>query len=150
MTLAAAQADIANIPAGSTTYYRSPDDSALAVEVINNGGTLQSTGRVMPSQGYVDRVINTSTDNANISITIDNDGSPVEVSDDFGGVSIPGIPAPVQDILQSVQKNAGPYLNVLTDAENAAFASVDEYGHARLPGMPESIQESLGMLKKRM
>ncbi|MFG6471683.1 flagellar biosynthesis protein, partial [Klebsiella variicola] len=34
-TLAAAQADIANIPVGSTTYYRSPDDSALAVEVIN-------------------------------------------------------------------------------------------------------------------
>ncbi|MDX7436025.1 hypothetical protein SJ356_27170, partial [Klebsiella pneumoniae] len=29
-TLAAAQADIANIPVGSTTYYRSPDDSALA------------------------------------------------------------------------------------------------------------------------
>ncbi|RXY52697.1 hypothetical protein DD582_32425, partial [Klebsiella pneumoniae] len=26
MTLAAAQADIANIPEGSTTYYRSPDD----------------------------------------------------------------------------------------------------------------------------
>ncbi|HCJ3100363.1 TPA: flagellar biosynthesis protein, partial [Klebsiella pneumoniae] len=34
-TLAAAQADIANIPEGSTTYYRSPDDSALAVEVMN-------------------------------------------------------------------------------------------------------------------
>ncbi|MCL9624534.1 hypothetical protein, partial [Klebsiella variicola] len=48
-TLAAAQADIANIPVGSATYYRSPDDSALAVEVINNAGTLQPTGRKMPS-----------------------------------------------------------------------------------------------------
>ncbi|WP_440705322.1 SGNH/GDSL hydrolase family protein [Klebsiella pneumoniae] len=48
-TLAAAQADIVNIPEGSTTYYRSPDDSALAVEVINNAGTLQPTGRQMPS-----------------------------------------------------------------------------------------------------
>lgn len=47
MTLAAAQADIANIPEGSTTYYRSPDDSALAIEVMNVGGTLQPTGRVM-------------------------------------------------------------------------------------------------------
>ncbi|HFP9395575.1 TPA: SGNH/GDSL hydrolase family protein [Raoultella ornithinolytica] len=56
MTLAAAQADIANIPEGSTTYYRSPDDSALAVEVINNGGTLQPTGRQMPSQSYLDSV----------------------------------------------------------------------------------------------
>ena len=48
-TLAAAQADIANIPEGSTTYYRSPDDSALAVEVMNVSGTLQPTGRQMPS-----------------------------------------------------------------------------------------------------
>lgn len=54
MTLAAAQADIANIPVGSTTYYRSPDDNALAVEVINNAGTLQPTGRKMPSQEAVD------------------------------------------------------------------------------------------------
>ncbi|MFK1706938.1 hypothetical protein [Klebsiella quasipneumoniae] len=54
MTLAAAQADIANIPAGATTYYRSPDDNALAVEVINNAGTLQPTGRKMPSQEAVD------------------------------------------------------------------------------------------------
>ncbi|MEH5903892.1 hypothetical protein PO644_12700 [Klebsiella pneumoniae] len=53
-TLAAAQADIANIPEGSTTYYRSPDDSALAVEVMNVSGTLQPTGRKMPSQEAVD------------------------------------------------------------------------------------------------
>lgn len=50
MTLAAAQADIVNIPAGSATYYRSPDDSALAIEVINDAGTLVPTGRKMPSQ----------------------------------------------------------------------------------------------------
>ncbi|WP_228262574.1 hypothetical protein [Klebsiella pneumoniae] len=56
-TLAAAQADIANIPVGSTTYYRSPDDSALAVEVINNAGTLQPTGRKMPSQKTVDDLL---------------------------------------------------------------------------------------------
>ncbi|HCB0045909.1 TPA: SGNH/GDSL hydrolase family protein [Klebsiella pneumoniae] len=53
-TLEAAQADIVNIPAGSTAYYRSPDDSALAIEVINNTGTLQPTGRKMPSQQSVD------------------------------------------------------------------------------------------------
>ncbi|MCA4930976.1 hypothetical protein K1S05_16505, partial [Klebsiella pneumoniae] len=56
MTLAAAQADIANIPQGSTTYYRSPDDSALAIEVINNSGTLEPTGRKMPSQQAVDDI----------------------------------------------------------------------------------------------
>lgn len=47
MTLATAQADIANIPVGSTTYYRSPDNSLLAIEVMNVSGTLQPTGRVM-------------------------------------------------------------------------------------------------------
>ncbi|MEA5440857.1 hypothetical protein VBR56_29560, partial [Klebsiella variicola] len=56
MTLAAAQADIANIPVGSTTYYRSPDDSALAIEVMNVAGTLQPTGRRMPSQGDIDNL----------------------------------------------------------------------------------------------
>ncbi|HHO8515230.1 SGNH/GDSL hydrolase family protein, partial [Klebsiella sp. R81] len=55
-TLAAAQADIANIPVGSTTYYRSPDDNALAVEVINNAGTLQPTGRKMASYSFVEKL----------------------------------------------------------------------------------------------
>ncbi|ENG2548806.1 hypothetical protein ACIQOR_005838, partial [Klebsiella pneumoniae] len=45
MTLEAAQADIANIPAGSTTYVRSQDGSSLADEYINLAGTLQPTGR---------------------------------------------------------------------------------------------------------
>jgi lysophospholipase L1-like esterase len=57
MTLAAAQADIANIPEGSTTYYRSPDDTALAVEIINNGGNLVATGRLMPSIQTIDEKI---------------------------------------------------------------------------------------------
>lgn len=57
-TLAAAQADIANIPVGSTTYYRSPDDDALAVEVMNVSGVLQPTGRKMPSQELVNTLTN--------------------------------------------------------------------------------------------
>lgn len=54
MTLAAAQADIANIPEGSTTYIRSPSEKALALEAMNNGGVLEPTGRAMPSQEAVD------------------------------------------------------------------------------------------------
>ncbi|NEG91099.1 SwmB domain-containing protein [Leclercia adecarboxylata] len=57
MTLAEAQADIANIPAGATTYVRRADGSALADEYINNAGTLTSTGRKMPSQLSVDMVM---------------------------------------------------------------------------------------------
>ena len=56
LDIAQADADAGNIPTGSTAYYRSPDDSALAIEVINNGGTLEPTGRKMPSQTEVDQV----------------------------------------------------------------------------------------------
>ncbi|MGU6003831.1 hypothetical protein ACV1FH_08790 [Klebsiella pneumoniae] len=73
MTLAAAQADIANIPEGSTTYYRSPDDSALAIEVMNVGGTLQPTGRKMPSSmpmGYQSATAVSSGAANTIAITI--------------------------------------------------------------------------------
>ncbi|HBW7382036.1 TPA: hypothetical protein MFD22_000553 [Klebsiella pneumoniae] len=63
-TLAAAQADIENIPDGSSTYYRSADDSALAIEVMNVGGTLQPTGRKMPSQHAVDE----ASDSANLAL----------------------------------------------------------------------------------
>ena len=71
MTLAAAQADIANIPDGSATYYRSPDDSALAIEVINNAGTLEATGRKMPSQKYVDDSIAPFSPLLNLTLSSD-------------------------------------------------------------------------------
>lgn len=74
-TLAAAQADIANIPVGSTTYYRSPDDSALAVEVINNAGTLTATGRKMASYSFVEKLptLGKSGDHPNLVNFDDND-----------------------------------------------------------------------------
>ncbi|HHA3792543.1 hypothetical protein [Klebsiella pneumoniae] len=59
MTLADAQADIANIPSGSTTYVRSQDGSSLADEYINNAGTLQPTGRKMPSGAAVELMSDT-------------------------------------------------------------------------------------------
>lgn len=149
MTLADAQEDIANIPDGSATYVRSTDGSSLADEYINNGGTLEATGRVMPSQGYVDRVINISTDNTNITVTFDSDGGVVDVRDAFGGVNIPDIPSPVQDILKQIKKNASPFLNVLTDAENQAFESVCDFGSLRIPGIPVGIAEMLQATRKK-
>ncbi|MFG1172178.1 hypothetical protein AAFN90_00930 [Erwiniaceae bacterium CAU 1747] len=59
MTLAAAQADISNIPVGSVTYVRSSDDSALAVEYLNKAGALTATGRKMPSQKTVEQISTT-------------------------------------------------------------------------------------------
>ncbi len=59
MTIEAAQADIANIPEGSSTYVRSQDGSSLADEYINNGGTLTATGRKMPSGAAVELMSDT-------------------------------------------------------------------------------------------
>lgn len=50
---AAAQADIANIPVGTYTYVRSPDETYLALEYVNNSGTITPTGRKMPSQELI-------------------------------------------------------------------------------------------------
>ncbi|MDW6090938.1 hypothetical protein SBT29_27095, partial [Klebsiella pneumoniae] len=52
-TLAAAQADVANIPEGSTTFVRSIDDAFLAIEYRNVGGTLTATGRTMDAGGNI-------------------------------------------------------------------------------------------------
>ncbi|EPK0882713.1 hypothetical protein ACYB6H_26155 [Klebsiella pneumoniae] len=89
MTLADAQADIANIPEGSTTYVRSADGNSLADEYINNGGTLSATGRKMPSQEYIDdgftpgRVVESDTDVA-IAVTF-ADGSRSWLESGFDG-----------------------------------------------------------------
>lgn len=49
MTIAAAQADIAKIPDGSSTYVRSQSSLLLADEYINNAGVLVATGRSLPA-----------------------------------------------------------------------------------------------------
>ena len=103
MTLADAQADIANIPEGSTTYYRSQDDSALAIEVINNEGILSSTGRSMPSQMVVASVVQqanatdlrtdglrTSAESAYPYEVLDNEGKLAFYLDENGGTNMPG------------------------------------------------------------
>lgn len=56
MTLADAQADIANIPVNSFTYVRDQSGDALALEYQNVAGTLTATGRKMPSQQAIDDV----------------------------------------------------------------------------------------------
>ncbi|MDH7611493.1 hypothetical protein QAD10_19380, partial [Raoultella ornithinolytica] len=58
-TLELAENDVAagNISDGTITYVRSADSNALAVEYINNSGTLEATGRSMPSQEYIKELI---------------------------------------------------------------------------------------------
>ncbi|HCE8860370.1 TPA: hypothetical protein NHV36_005636, partial [Klebsiella michiganensis] len=51
---AQAAADDAKIPVGAVTWVRNAGDASLADEYINNGGTLEATGRKMPSQKSIE------------------------------------------------------------------------------------------------
>ena len=59
-TLADAQAaaDAGKIPVGAVTWTRSSDDDSLADECINNGGIVETTGRIMASKEYIDKIKN--------------------------------------------------------------------------------------------
>lgn len=83
-TLAAAQADVdaGNILSGAIAFYRSPNDSALAIEVINNGGTLEPTGRLMPSEKTINSALekklskySTQSEDENLIIITDSEGN---------------------------------------------------------------------------
>jgi hypothetical protein len=59
-SLTAAQSDISaeNILSGGYCWVRNTVDTTLADEYINNGGTLQPTGRKMPSYELIEPLIN--------------------------------------------------------------------------------------------
>ncbi|MDS7846624.1 hypothetical protein PTQ45_06980, partial [Klebsiella michiganensis] len=111
-TLAAAQADAdaGNIPVGSTAYYRSSDGISLAIEVINNSGTLQPTGVKIPSQTVVD---------ANTSVITGLDLDRVDVSPASLGTG------------QYYQISTGT-IATTTDTNWAASAPVAVAGYKRL------------------
>ena len=95
-TLAAAQADIANIPEGSSTYVRSPDSSALADEYMNVAGTLTATGRKMPSQAAIQAVL----DYISSLIATDDADSPLLTLNDEAGFRLAAFG------LNAIQSNA--------------------------------------------
>ncbi|HHT0323278.1 TPA: sialate O-acetylesterase, partial [Raoultella ornithinolytica] len=57
LTLAQNDTVAGNILDGTKCWVTNSSDSALADEYINNGGTLEATGREMPSQGAVDGAV---------------------------------------------------------------------------------------------
>ncbi|HCD1692378.1 TPA: hypothetical protein NPN58_001640 [Klebsiella pneumoniae] len=95
-TLEAAQADIANIPEGSSTYVRSPDSSALADEYMNVAGTLTATGRRMPSQAAIQAVL----DYISSLIATDDADSPLLTLNDEAGFRLAAFG------LNAIQSNA--------------------------------------------
>ena len=152
MTLAAAQADIANIPEGSTTYVRSADDTALADEYINNAGTLQPTGRKMPSYDSIKNLVGL---NENTRFIFPEDGEyefgiPFDVlledaehniiytlnsnkfkfygdvefdSVETGVITVNGVPVDINGILSPDEKD-----NLVTFSDMTKFSSADDAG----------------------
>ncbi|MDC0692648.1 hypothetical protein RZ761_07350 [Klebsiella pasteurii] len=113
MTLEAAQADIATIPEGSTTYVRSSDDAHLAIEYMNVGGTLVATGRKMPSAmptGYQSATAVSSSAANTIAITIPGllgDGSLIYFSSPImntGAVNVTVTDAKGNSVVRAIQK----------------------------------------------
>ncbi|ESN37030.1 hypothetical protein L365_02429 [Klebsiella pneumoniae MGH 19] len=116
MTLAAAQADIANIPDGSATYVRSADGSSLADEYINNAGTLEATGRKMPSQAGLDSL---------------------DARQDFTDSVIS--PQLSKTVL-------GWLIGFMNFEQTGLFGGFDETGGFRLAEMPDAVQDRLKQL----
>ncbi|HHJ4166461.1 TPA: hypothetical protein ACQJJV_006149, partial [Raoultella ornithinolytica] len=134
MTFADAQADIANIPDGSTTYVRSADGNSLADEYINNGGTLEATGRKMPSQAAVDSSLEAVTEinklitsdfvAAGYSAAItDPDGNAALLITDQAGVEVTEL---IVGGTTSIDAETFQYVEATTDpAGNVAFGIRD-------------------------
>ncbi|WP_254067442.1 hypothetical protein [Klebsiella sp. Q2] len=152
MTLAEAQSDIANIPSGSATYVRSTDGSSLADEYINNAGTLQPTGRKMPSYDSIKNLIglNENTrfifpedgeyefgipfdvllEDAEHNIIYTLNGNKVKFYGDAefdsvetGVITVNGVPVDISGILSPDEKD-----NLVTFSDMTKFSSDDDNG----------------------
>lgn len=148
-TLAAAQADAdaGNIPTGSTAYYRSADDSALAIEVVNTAGTLELTGRKAPSQHEIDKlneiVKNQSlspgffNDQSITSAAVDIDGNCIFITVDSGDVYVATASGMVSVSALAINSkntlcygfyNGNPVLQVNTDKQGAILSLTTKIG----------------------
>lgn len=162
-TLAAAQADIANIPEGSTTYYRSPDDSALAIEVMNVGGTLQPTGRKMISQAIFDALFSYVNSVMPQSYSASVLGWAIAFMnaertglfggfDESGGFRLAEMPDAVQDRLKQLGEYAlltsipGFHALMLDPDQKSGFAVAQDWG-LLLAGLDKSVQDEIADLK---
>lgn len=162
-TLAAAQANIANIPEGSTTYYRSPDESALAIEVMNVGGTLQPTGRKMISQAifdalfsYVNSVMPQSFSASVLGWTIafmnaEQTGL-FGGFDESGGFRLAEMPDAVQDRLRQLGDydlltSIPGFHALMLDSDSKAGFAVTQDWSLLLAGLDRSVQDEIADLK---
>ncbi|HBQ2909779.1 TPA: hypothetical protein L7V36_005097, partial [Klebsiella pneumoniae] len=148
MTLADAQADIANIPEGSATYVRSQDGSSLADEYINNGGTLVATGRKMPSQESIDGRVYLS-EGSELTRVIAA-GKPVLIQDELGRVYLAGMEAPVQEVLDRTDETNNSSVHLNRDSAGNVVLLQDENGQLYAPGLNGSVQDEFDRIRRKI
>ncbi|MGG7719610.1 right-handed parallel beta-helix repeat-containing protein [Klebsiella aerogenes] len=135
------------IPEGSLFSVRSANPDYWVDEYTNQGGAPVATGKHLISEAAITARINTD-ENGNIAFHKDEDGLNLLALDDTGNLYLVGLTGSVQERLNTLNKNASPAILRLTEAENAAYASVDEYGDFYAPEMPSGIQRLLLGMKK--
>ncbi|NWA20341.1 prophage tail fiber N-terminal domain-containing protein [Serratia liquefaciens] len=140
-------AGIAGTPNGKSFRVGQGVGNGFKTYVNKDGVALEISG----SLGANDLAIYVSHDaNNNIELSSDANGNTIAVNDEFGGAHIVGVEVSVQEKIESLDKNKGPYLNLLSDADNAAYGAVDEYGHLHLPDMQSSIQDMMSSQQKKI
>lgn len=139
--------DAGKIPEGSIFSIRSDNPDYWVDEYKNQGGVPVATGKHLLSEASITARINTD-ENGNIAFHKDEDGLNLLALDDTGNLYLVGLTGSVQERLNTLNKNASPAILRLTEAENAAYASVDEYGDFYAPEMPSGIQRLLLGMKK--
>ncbi|WP_223509591.1 right-handed parallel beta-helix repeat-containing protein [Rahnella sp. GSA61A] len=148
MTVASAQADIANIPEGSATYVRSQDDNSLADEYINNGGTLVATGRKMPSQYSIDGRVYLSDGSDLTKVTAA--GKTVLMQDELGRLYLAGMESSVQEVLDRTDETNNSSVHLNRDSAGNVVLLQDENGQLYAPGLNGSVQDAFARIHRKI
>ncbi|MDU3693041.1 MAG: SGNH/GDSL hydrolase family protein [Klebsiella michiganensis] len=120
-SLTAAQSDVSaeNILSGGYCWIRNSVDTTLADEYINNSGTLQPTGRKMPSQAAVDeisdRIPYVPSPNYKVPLFVDDDDN-VPVWLDDGELNAARLSDNIRDVVDTNYPNRIPLF--VDDNEN--------------------------------
>ena len=147
---AQAAADDGKIPVGAITWVRNAGDGSLSDEYINNGGTLEATGRVMPSQGYVDVTISESidkNDDSNLSKSITSDGITTELETESGEKFFSGMNESLQEMASRSWKDNTSNLHSATDKYGVQLVITDAEGKISIPLSDFPLQDLLAQVQ---
>lgn len=124
-------------------------DGELADEYINNGGTLEATGRQMPSKEAINSIAEKESSGGITRITTP-DNNVTLLQDELGKLFLPGMEHSVQDTLQPIKQDPLPVIRRWNDCRGRSVEIIDELGEVHIPGMPSSIQRSFSQIARRV